>query len=343
MMAQFTLEADSQLHDFVKKSLHLENFNIFPLAGDASSRKYYRLTSEEHSWVLMRWEPVSDPKNYPYLSIQDHLSQNGINVPNIFHVDSSTGLYILEDLGDLTLERKFLENLHQENVLPFYKVALDQLATLHKLSLDKKNHSQCTGYSVRFDIEKFLWELNYTLTYLFKNFLNIKMSASEEKALQKEFEALSKLLAEAPSVLCHRDFHSRNIMIKGDKIFFIDFQDARMGPVQYDLVSLFHDSYVTLSDESIESLMSHYLSVFPEAVALYGDRKNFDYIFNLQMLQRCFKASGTFAAIKAQRDDTRYLKYLPHTLSKVQKALSLIDRFPRMSALVQNIQLPELE
>ncbi len=341
MMAQFIIEEDSQLHDFVRNSLSLKDFTIFPLAGDASSRKYYRVASGEDSWVLAKWEPVADPEKYPFISIQKHLFENQINVPKIFAADYASGLYIQEDLGDLTLERKFWENLHQENVLPFYKVTLDQLALLHRLSLDTTNLNKCTAYSVRFDTEKFKWELNYTLTYLFKTFL--KFQPENEEALQKEFELLASTLAQIPSVLTHRDFHSRNLMIKNNKIYLIDFQDARMGPPQYDLVSLLHDSYVQLSEVSQAALLDYYLNVFPEALKLYDDKKMFLHYFNLQMLQRCFKACGTFAAIQAQRGDTRYLKYLPHTLSKVRTALGNTKEFPLIKRMIENVQLPDLE
>lgn len=341
MMAQFIIEEDSQLHDFVRKSLNLKDFSIFPLAGDASSRKYYRVASGGDSWVLAKWEPVADPDTYPFISIQKHLHENHINVPRIFAADYAKGLYLQEDLGDLTLERKFWENLHQENVLPFYKVTLDQLALLHRLSLDKSNLTKCTAYSVRFDTEKFKWELNYTLTYLFKTFL--QQQPENEDGLQKEFESLAGTLAQIPSVLTHRDFHSRNLMIKGNKIYFIDFQDARMGPPQYDLVSLIHDSYVQLSEPSQQNLLEYYLSVFPEALQLYENKKDFLHFFRLQTLQRCFKACGTFAAINAQRNDTRYLKYLPHTLGKVATALESIDNYPLIKKIVRDIQLPDLE
>lgn len=341
MMAQFIIEEDSQLNEFVRKSLRLKEFSIFPLAGDASSRKYYRVSSGDDTWVLAKWEPVAQPEKYPFISIQKHLHDNHINVPKIFAADYANGLYLQEDLGDLTLERKFWENLHQENVIPFYKVTLDQLALLHRLSLDKSHYAQCTAYSVRFDTEKFKWEMNYTLTHLFKTFLQIP--SIDEEGLQKEFEALASTLAHIPSVLTHRDFHSRNLMIKGNKIYFIDFQDARMGPPQYDLVSLVHDSYVQLSDSSQHALVDYYLQVFPEALSLYKNKKEFLHYFNLQMLQRCFKACGTFAAINAQRGDPRYLKYLPHTLGKVHSALEGIDDYPLIKKLVREIQLPDLE
>lgn len=341
MMAQFILEDDSILNSFVRSALPKKEFNLFPLAGDASSRKYYRLTSGEDSWVIMKWEPVPNPEAYPFLSIQKHLKAHKINVPEIFEMDLSTGLYLLEDLGDLTLERKFWENLHQENVLPFYKVTLDNLATLHRLSTNTHNHGQCTAYSIRFDKAKFMWEMNYTLTYLFKTFL--KQELQNEETLLRELELLCETLADAPAVLTHRDFHSRNLMIKSNKIYFIDFQDARLGPPQYDLVSLLNDSYVHLSPGSQEQLVKYYLQMFPEALSMYSQEKDFIHYYKLQTLQRCFKACGTFAAIHAQRADARYLKYLPHTLNTVQQTLTAFSQFPTLKKLVNDIKLPDIE
>ncbi len=341
MMAQFALENDSVLTQFVKQSLQTTEFSIYPLAGDASSRRYYRATAGDDSWVIMRWDPVTDPEKYPFISIQKHLMEHKIDVPTIRNADYTTGLYLLEDLGDLTLERKFWENQYQENVLPFYKVTIDKLAILHRLSLNDKNKSQCTAYKVRFDTEKFKWELNYTLTYLFKTFLN--QSIKNEDQLQAEFEQLSKTLADAPAVLTHRDFHSRNLMIKNNKIYFIDFQDARMGPPQYDLVSLLHDSYVRLSAESKSVLLDYYLQMFPEALTMYSTQQNFMHFYQLQTLQRCFKACGTFAAIHAQRGDNRYLKYLPHTLQTVQQTIASLEGFPLLKDLVVSAVLPDIE
>jgi aminoglycoside/choline kinase family phosphotransferase len=132
-------------------------------------------------------------------------------------------------------------------------------------------------------------------------------------------------------------------MIKGERIYFIDFQDARLGPPQYDLVSLVHDSYVQLSDENAQKLIDYYLEQFPEALKMFKDKKDFMHFFHLQMLQRCFKACGTFAAVLNQRGDKRYLKYLPHTLKKVNAALAELKDYPTIAGMVKNLKLPQIE
>lgn len=343
MVAQISTNYPTSFDTFIKKTLSLENYSLVPLAGDASTRRYYRLVKENRSWVLMEWEPFENPEKFPFISIQKYLHSCGIPVPEIIGFDQTKGYFLLEDLGDLTLERRFWEFLKQEAILPFYQVTIDQLILLHKNSLDPKQKKLCTAYQVQFDVEKFSWELNYTFKNLFTILCPHQLSAAENDSLQKEFLTLATTLAQAPQVLCHRDFHSRNIMIKGDRIYFIDFQDARLGPPQYDLVSLVHDSYVQLSPEIIQSLIDYYLDHFPEGLQLFKNKSEFMHYFYLQMLQRCFKACGTFAAVFNQRGDRRYLKYLPHTLQKVKQALKETSSFPTIQKLVEQLQLPQIE
>lgn len=343
MMANFSLSHPKIFDEFIKKHLQIENFSIVPLAGDASSRKYYRVVRQTESWVLMEWEPFNSPDAFPFISIQSYWHRHGIQVPEIIGFDNTTGLFLLEDLGDLTLERRFWEFSNQENIMPFYKATLDQLITLHRLILQPHKDSDCTAYQIAFDVEKFLWEMNYTYKNLFQILCPQQLTDKEEKALQAEFTEIAKTLADLPQVICHRDFHSRNVMIKGENIMLIDFQDARRGPPQYDLVSLIHDSYVTLDAKNSSALIDYYLKQFPEAIEMFSTKKEFMHFFTLQTLQRCFKACGTFAAILNQRNDRRYLKHLPHTLTKVTGALEELKAYPMISRMIQNLQLPQIE
>lgn len=343
MVSNLSVSHPTAFDDFIKKHLALDKFTVLPLAGDASTRKYFRVIQDTKTWVLLEWEEFANPEKYPFISIQKHFEANGIHSPSIIAFDQKTGLFLLEDLGDLTLERKFQEFSQQENVLPFYKVTIDNLVKLHRLFLDKSNLPKCTAYGIAFDVEKFTWELNYTFKNLFTVLCPHSLSSEQERALQEEFKTIATTLANLPQVLCHRDFHSRNIMIKGERIYFIDFQDARLGPPQYDLVSLVHDSYVQLSEESTAKLINYYLEQFPEVLTMYKGKDDFMHFFHLQMLQRCFKACGTFAAVLNQRGDKRYLKYLPHTLKKVNTALTNLGSYPMISQLVKNLKLPQIE
>lgn len=318
---------ENYVENFLIKSLRFDDIKILPLAGDASNRKYYRIVHGEESWVLMKWEPYN-PKDYPFLSVLNHFAQNGVHVPEVISQSPQEGLVLLEDLGDLTLERKFWESQNQENTLFFYKMALDEILKIHGKST--QNRSDCTAFKIQFDTEKLLWELNYGRDNLITGVLKFALTDKAQAELQKAFTHICETLHHEPKVICHRDYHSRNLMIKLDKMYVIDFQDARMGPVQYDLVSLFKDSYVEMTDETTAHLMNYYLDRAKPFLGPKFSREHFDHIYEVQSVQRCFKACGSFASFFHQRSDRRYLKYLTPTLKRVLKSLT---RFPQYKVM----------
>ncbi len=311
----------AEFQDFLSPLIKTDQYTVSPLAGDASTRRYYRVIANKKSWVLMEWEPFEEIKDFPFLSVQKYLDEQGIRVPKIFSYDKSIGLFLLEDLGDLTLERRFWEFQNQEFVLPFYKKSLDQLIKIHSLSFSDKEPRVCTAYHVEFSVEKLLWELNYAKKFLLKGLLNLELTEEVEAELDKEFTAICEKLYSCPQVICHRDFHSRNIMLTFDEVAIIDFQDARMGPPAYDLVSLFFDSYVELDDRSIQTLMKYYKDNFPHYKDFNLSESEWDHYFLLQTIQRCFKACGSFASFKITRDDNRYLSYIAPTLKFILSRL----------------------
>ena len=121
----------------------------------------------------------------------------------------------------------------------------------------------------------------------------------------------------------------------------IDFQDARLGPVQYDLVSLVHDSYVALSPESIEAIKTDYKTKAREAAGPNVIRDDFEDVFSLQVIQRCFKACGSFASFYNTRGDTRYLKYIKNTVHLVAHALDQHGRLPLLKSVLDSSNLLE--
>ena len=312
-------------NDFLHHSLKTKGFELIPLAGDASARRYARVIHGTETFVLMIWEPFKEDGRYPFTSVQMHFDKHQVHVPQIIDMDPQQGLILLEDLGDLTLERKFWEAQNQDTVLPFYEQAIDELVKIHHPCTD--DVTSCVAFAVAFDEEKLLWEMNYGRQHLIENFCQISLSSSELNLLTQTFTQICQILAQQPRRICHRDYHSRNLMIKLGNMRVIDFQDARMGPIQYDLVSLVHDSYVSLSKNSIEHILNYYLNQAQEAGMPKVAREQFDEVFLLQMVQRCFKACGSFASFYNMRQDTRYLKYLPRTVKKVYHSLETLNRF----------------
>lgn len=325
----------SDFKDFLDPLIDTAQYTVTPLAGDASSRRYYRVIANKASWVLMEWEPFEKIGDFPFLSVQKYFNEWKVRVPEIIDYSKEKGLFLLEDLGDLTLERRFWEFQNQEVVLPFYEKALDELIKIHSLLFEDTSEKVCTAYHLEFDVDKLKWEMNYAKKYLIKELLQIKLSSAYEKELEEEFEEICSELYSSPQVICHRDFHSRNVMLLFNEAVIIDFQDARLGPPSYDLVSLFNDSYVNLNQSSIDQLMNYYVTNFPHFNRLGLSQYQWQHYYNIQSIQRCFKACGSFASFKVTRDDNRYLDYISPTLNSVKKLLNQSEFCPRLGDLLE--------
>ncbi|MDZ4678622.1 MAG: phosphotransferase [Oligoflexia bacterium] len=313
------LESDSY-YRFLSTSLKSKDVVVQSLAGDASARRYYRAMLNEDSYVLMSWEPFTDVKNYPFLNVLEHFAKHDVHVPKVINVSKEEGFVLLEDLGDLTLERKFWESQNPIHALEFYQRSIDEIIKIHyPCTADRK--PEYSAFKIEFNTERLLWEINYAREHLLEKFLHLKFDDKQNAVLDKHFHAICEKIHQEPKFIAHRDYHSRNLMIKTGKMRVIDFQDARLGAVQYDLVSLLRDSYVDLNEEVAEGLLNYYLEKRREFIPKPVDREHFDKIYDLQSIQRCLKACGSFASFFNTRNDTRYLKYIRSTLQRVRRAL----------------------
>lgn len=328
---------ETAAHDFLSHHYGSGDYQVLALAGDASSRRYFRIIHNDEPYVLMAWNPFEDNGRFPFLNVRDHLEKHKVRVPKVLAKSPGQGLILLEDLGDLTLERKFWENQKQQIAMPFYKLAIDELLKIH-YPATKDTASNCVALTVDFNVEKLLWEMNYGLEHLIERLCKVKLSHQDRTQLVGEFEKICTVLHNQPKHICHRDFHSRNVMLKLGKAVLIDFQDARTGPVQYDLVSLLHDSYVDLNSISRQLLLDYYIDGAASFGATYN-RSEFDQVFEVQKLQRCFKACGSFASFFNTREDTRYLKYLHRTLSIVANTLEQFPEYSLFKAVIRDNHL----
>ena len=150
--------------------------------------------------------------------------------------------------------------------------------------------------------------------------------AAEHAALYRQAVALIEELASEPRVLCHRDYHSRNLMLHSDTLYIIDFQDARMGPDTYDLASLLRDSYVDLPEQTVSELIAYFLALKGTTDQEVAFRERFD----LMALQRNLKALGTFGYQTTARRNPVYIQYIPRTLRYVRDNLGRQPRFSRL-------------
>jgi len=324
------MSTDLHLRPFIRKHLNSNDFAISALAGDASTRKYFRIGQESSSWVLMSWEPF-DRKNYPFLSVHDLFSEFKVMVPKVHAVSEAEGLILLEDLGDLTLERKFWENLNSDNILPYYRMAIDELIKINFLASRIKSES--TAFKAEFDHAKLFWELEHAYQNLFVDLLQQKISAGREIKIKAELSQVASLLAEEPKHIAHRDYHSRNLMVKMNHVYVIDFQDARLGSITYDLASLLKDPYVALAPATEATLIKYFLEQARPHLPTDFSVEAFHKTYNLQSFQRCFKAVGTFTSMFNKKQDRRYLKNIFPALQRIHESTQQISALTEFKSL----------
>jgi N-acetylmuramate 1-kinase len=314
------------------------DFQVTPLQGDASDRRYYRVhlaTAVDGltSLVLMRLPQPYTADELPFVNVQRYLRAHSIPVPDIVWDDSSHGFILLEDLGDVTLERA-LQGASREQMAGWYRQALDILLTLqHPESVAPP--ASCMAFSLAFDVEKLMWELDFFLTHMIKHFCAQQVPPAEETALRGQFQKISAMLAQQPRIFAHRDYHSRNLMVHQDRLRVIDFQDARLGPCQYDLASLLYDSYVVLPPDLRAALLTYYLQQKATIAGISLEGDSFLLIFDYMCLQRNLKALGTFAFQTVVKGTNRYLDAIPPTLSYIREHLS---RHPELCELKELLE-----
>jgi len=339
-MTTATIDETLPYSKFLTEYFGTNELVVVPLAGDASARKYVRIVKGNESFVLMVWEPFQDESAYPFLNVQAHFKKAGVLVPEVLKISKTEGLVLLEDLGDLTLERKFWEASNQEQIIPFYRDTIDELIKMHFVATkDKQPHY--SAFKIEFNTERLLWEMNYAREHLLEKFLGYKFNAAGASVVEKNFTHICERLHNEPKYIAHRDYHSRNVMLKFAKTRIIDFQDARLGPIQYDLVSLLRDSYVDMSDSVATSLLDYYLLKRLDSGEKPISRDHFNLIYELQSIQRCLKACGSFASFHNTRQDRRYLKYIRPTVLKVQKALAVFPEYQGLWAVLSDMGLFE--
>jgi N-acetylmuramate 1-kinase len=178
-------------------------------------------------------------------------------------------------------------------------------------------------------------EMHFFLTHFVRGLCKMELSAASSSSLEEFFLTICRTLAAQPRIFTHRDFHSRNLMLHKGRLVMIDFQDARMGPAQYDLASLLRDSYVTLPEDLVEELLIAYMDEVQETTKDSRDR--FRYIFDVMSLQRNIKALGTFGYQLSVRGNHRYAASIPLTAAYVSRNISLYPEFARFRSVVEDL------
>jgi len=330
---------------------------LTPLAGDASNRRYFRIEltgGVPRSIILMQLaepeafkqseEAVSGANHavteLPFLNILSLLSKAGVCVPRLYHYDQAAGLLYLEDFGDLTLSA-FCREASAANVEARYTQAVDALVYMQSTATSLADQ-RCLAVHRSFDVPLLMWEFDHFLEYGIVARQGKPMCADDHLPIRDEFKTIAELLAGQPRVFVHRDYHSRNLMVDGERLGIIDFQDALMGPATYDLASLLRDAYIELDEALIDRLIIRYIDGLATHRQVWTNRESFRRLFDFTSIQRNLKAAGRFVYIHRVKGNANFLADIPRVLTYVKRNL---QKYPELDRLRKHLApyVPELQ
>src|SRR6185503_18627487 len=324
------IEAKEKIDGYLTRSgLSSRAPRVVPLTGDASDRRYFRvLLPDSGSIVLSLHASPFEFEKLPFVNVARLLAAMPVPIPTVLGHADDLGVLALADLGDVTLQAHLGAASAAEHAA-LYRQAVALIATLQRRGADLAS-PEYLPYAIAFDVEKLTWELDFFIKHFIEAYRGVVIAAPLKDELRRECAGVIETLAAEPRVLCHRDYHSRNLMLHSGELYIIDFQDARMGPDTYDLVSLLRDSYVDLPEKTVSELLAYYLAVCGRT----DEEPEFRQRFDLMALQRNLKALGTFGYQTTARRNPVYIQYIPRTLKYVRDNLRQQPRFQKLHGLL---------
>jgi N-acetylmuramate 1-kinase len=309
------------------------NVRVVPLTGDASTRQYFRILRPDNPAVVLAvYDTPFVFEELPFVNVCRLFANIPLPVPAIAGHADDLGILILEDLGDVTLQAHLgMTPAAEHDAL--YRQAVEFVFRMQRKGAELES-PEYISYGIAFDRDKLMWELNFFVKHFLEAYRGVALTSPARVAIEQESLTIADELAGEPRVLCHRDYHSRNLLLHDRRLYIIDFQDARMGPDTYDLASLLRDSYVDHTEARVDELIRTYLRLggashaTAEAFAEYRRR------FDVMAVQRNLKALGTFGHQTTSRNNPVYIQYIPRTLSYVRTTLERYPRFARLRELL---------
>lgn len=305
---------------FLKGTIY-EDYSIEVASADASFRRYFRISKDDKSYIVMD-SSLEKESLEPFVRITKKLLDADVDAPNIYLEDLQSGFLVLEDFGSKDL----LNSLDKNNFKEFYKLAIDEILKMQKAS---------PGDLPLYDKEFLKKEMSYMQEWFLDGY--IKDNSYDQQMIDECLETIAQeVLSQPQGYFVHRDFHSRNIMVKkNNTLGVIDYQDAMNGSITYDLVSLLRDLYIKFDKQEIEKLALY----FRDKAALDVSEKEFIRWFDFMGLQRHIKVLGIFSRLYLRDGKDGYLKDLPLTLEYVLEIASKYEETKSLYDYLKTIEL----
>ncbi|MEP0355928.1 phosphotransferase [Paraglaciecola sp.] len=318
---------EQQLLNWINLHTHFSCKALIMVSADASFRRYFRFESND-KWIIAVDAPPEFESCAAFVNVASSYSKQGIKVPKVFAYDLELGFYCQEDFGDSL----FSGRLNQQNCPQLYKKALAIIPLIQKCT------TTVEGRLPQYDTLLVDREVAMLKDWLFDRYLDIRLSKSELKTVQQALRSIGANFLSQPYAGVHRDYHSRNLMVLGDEIGVIDFQDAVIGPITYDAVSLLKDCYQEWPKEWIES----WLKAWHQEYYSEHSWENFKFWFDIVGMQRHTKVAGIFARLYIRDGKSGYLSDIPRTLKYLIEAASAYPEFRDFSSVIADKVLPKV-
>ncbi len=319
-----------ELERWVRDHLAPGVLDIVPASADASFRRYFRVICEDGSRIVMDAPPEKEDVR-PFVTLSAMLTELGLHVPEVVACDPEKGFLLLTDLGS----RHYLDGLDAASADSLYGDAVEALVRLQ--SCPPERMGDLPPYDERLLRE----ELALFSEWYLQRLLGVVLDDGQQRVWREACEVLVHSAQEQPRVLVHRDYHSRNLMITEPNPGILDFQDAVVGPVTYDLVSLLRDCYIAWPQERVEAWTRSYHRLATDAGVLRGiPDERLARWFDLMGVQRHLKATGIFARLKLRDGKPGYLGDIPRTLGYVRSVCSRYSELADLGRLLATLPPP---
>ena len=310
------------LREWAEQSL-ARRVEISLISGDASFRKYYRLSDSTNTWVAMDAPPEKESVAL-FGKVAGILARANANVPQILDMNTEQGFALLADFGDQT----YFMAAKAGDVQDLYDRALQSLARIQSLGAE----ADLPPYSRRLLSD----ELQLYADWYIKRNLDHEPTARERHTLAEAFDLIVERTASQPPVPVHRDYHSRNLMVTDPSPGILDFQDAVIGPYTYDLLSLLKDAYIRWPDEQVDGWIGRFLDLAGDNKAFAESsgekfREDFDWVG----VQRFLKVVGIFSRLFHRDGKSSYLNDLPLAEDYL---VETIGRLPELAPLARIVK-----
>lgn len=312
---------DESARHFLQQELG-EPLDISLAAGDASFRRYFRVVSGEKSWIFMDAPPHKED-SHPFVDIARFLHRHGVPVPQLHVARPEEGHLLLEDFGDTTYLRALDGGAP---AMPLYQRAVAVLLDIQSTP----NDGSCMAHGRSFDREMLRRELALLTDWYIEGILQHPIEQGHRQQFDQVFHVLLDGILQQPTVFVHRDYHSRNLMWLGHGVGVLDFQDAVMGPITYDLASLLRDCYVAWDVDFRDAVAQCWLAGAGERLNYRPTPQVFARDLDWMAIQRNLKAVGIFGRLSLRDGKHGYLNDIPRTLGYVAENLC---RYPELALL----------